>query len=171
MSLNLLRLPTFADHDRFHVVVESPRGSSVKLKYDSKLGAISISRPLVLGLSYPYDWGFIPSTKGPDEDPIDAMVYWDVATFPGVVIPCTALAIVQIEQNGPSGRRVRNDRVIAMAAADRRSNADLLASLSAGIRDELANFFIMATVFESKDPKVLGWDGPEAAMALISQSS
>ena len=33
-----------------------------------------------------------PSTEGPDDDPIDAAIWWDVATYPGVVIPCRALS-------------------------------------------------------------------------------
>ena len=35
------------------------------------------------------------------------------------------------------------------------------------MRDELEHFFIAATAFEEKDPKILGWGGVEAAMALI----
>ena len=34
----------------------------------------------------------MPSTEGPDGDPIDAAIWWDVTTYPGVVIPCRALA-------------------------------------------------------------------------------
>ena len=52
-------LKTFAGEDVFHVVVESPRGSGVKLKYSPDLWATSISRPLVLGITYPCDWGFV----------------------------------------------------------------------------------------------------------------
>ncbi|MBZ4415505.1 inorganic diphosphatase [Myxococcus sp. RHSTA-1-4] len=73
MATDLTRLPLRGQQGSFHVVVESPRGSTVKLKYDTALQAFSISRPLTRGLRYPFDWGFIPSTKGPDGDPLDAM--------------------------------------------------------------------------------------------------
>jgi Inorganic pyrophosphatase/Isochorismatase family len=55
-------------------------------------------------LVYPYDWGFVPSTTGEDGDPVDAALFWDVATFPGVVVPCRALAVIQVEQNRADGK-------------------------------------------------------------------
>ena len=170
---DLLRIPTFADDDSFHVVVESPRGSAVKLKYNPQLGAMSISRPLALGLSFPYDWGFVPSTRGPDGDPIDAVMMWDVASFPGVVIPCRAIAVVQVEQNreGHPGQRIRNDRIIAEPEGKRRGRVETVDDLPQRVRDELAHFFAAATVLEGKDVAILGWDGAAAALKLIHQAA
>src|SRR6187397_2754701 len=91
MKLHLL--PAFVRGDFFRVVVESPRGSNAKLKFDPELEAMSLSRPLTYGLTYPFDWGFVPGTRASDGDPLDAMLMWDTATFPGVVIPCRALGI------------------------------------------------------------------------------
>jgi len=160
-------LKTFAGEEVFHVVVESPRGSGVKLKYSEDLGAMSISRPLVLGVTYPCDWGFVPSTKGPDGDPIDAAIWWDVTTYPGVVIPCRALAVVRVEQNRADGAgRIRNDRILAVPLVARRE-----AALAARARQEIEQFFIAVTALEGKDPRILGWDDAEAALALIRSSS
>jgi inorganic pyrophosphatase len=164
---DLHTLQTFAGDEVFHVVVESPRGSAVKLKYSPSLGAMSISRPLVLGLTYPCDWGFVPSTEGPDNDPIDAAIWWDVTTYPGVVIPCRALAVIRVEQNRAEGSgRIRNDRVLAVPVAARRESAP-----SARVRQELEQFFLAATVLEGKDPRILGWDDGAAAVALIRSSA
>jgi inorganic pyrophosphatase len=160
---DLHTLKTFADQEVFHVVVESPRGSAVKLKYSSALGAMSISRPLVLGVTYPCDWGFVPSTEGPDGDPVDAAIWWDVTTYPGVVVPCRALGVLRVEQNRPDGAgRIRNDRVLAVPVAARREVV-----LTARVRQEIEQFFLAATVLEGKEPRLLGWDDGDAALALI----
>jgi inorganic pyrophosphatase len=165
-------IPTFAAADVFHVVVESPRGSAVKLKYQPDLGAMSISRPLAAGLVYPCDWGFVPSTKGPDGDPVDAALFWDVATFPGVVVPCRALALIKVEQNRAKGKgRIRNDRILALPIEARREGRPKSArSLPKRVRDELEHFFMAATDLEGKDPRILGWAGPAAVISLLRSS-
>ena len=65
------------------------------------------------GLSYPYDWGFIPSTKAEDGDPLDVLVIHDAQTFPGVVLRCRPVGILEVEQQS-EGKKERNDRVFAV---------------------------------------------------------
>jgi inorganic pyrophosphatase len=166
---DLISLPAFAERNIFHVVVESPRGACVKLKYDPDLGVMSISRPLAAGLAYPFDWGFIPSTRGMDKDPIDALVLWDVATFPGVVIKCRAAGIVRIEQKGGERNRIRNDRVLARPVQDKRDAAAILKSRRT--REEIENFLTASTVLEGKDVKIVGWAGPAAAVKFVRASA
>jgi len=65
---NYQKLPTWAEKGRLHAVVETPRGSHVNLEFDPKLKVFTLAKPLLAGLTYPYDWGFIPSTKAQDGD-------------------------------------------------------------------------------------------------------
>ena len=149
------------------VVVESPAGSRVKLKYDPTLGAFTISRPLVLGVVYPFDWGFVPGTRGPDGDPIDVILVSDFSTYPGVVIPAHALAVIRVEQNAKSGGgRQRNDRIVAEPAPARRRSGPL----SERVRKELEHFFTATTVFEGKDLALLGWGSADEAEALVDEA-
>jgi inorganic pyrophosphatase len=168
---DLARLPSFSEADTFHVVVECPRGSAIKLKWDAALGAMSVSRPLGLGLVFPFDWGFVPSTSGPDGDPVDAIVLWDVASAPGIVVPCRALALLTADQKGVRGGRIRNDRVLAVPIAARRE-ADARSEwlLSPRVRAELEEFLCASTALEDKDLKILGWQDTDAALALIRAS-
>ncbi|MFL5346277.1 MAG: inorganic diphosphatase [Hyalangium sp.] len=169
MVSDLTRLPLRDEEGAFHVVVESPRGSTVKLKYEPTLKAFTISRPLTRGLRYPYDWGFIPSTKGPDGDPLDALVYWDVATWPGVVLPCRALGVLQVDQKKTQGKgRERNDRLLVVpVAAVRAQNLRSHEDLSRREREELEHFFLTAVAFSNKDARILGWKGPAVAERML----
>src|ERR1700716_3080389 len=71
---------------------------TAKKEFDPDLGAFTLSKSLILGLSYPYDWGFIPSTEGEDGDPLDALVLHDAAMAPGLVLKCKIIGVLQIQQ-------------------------------------------------------------------------
>ena len=83
---NMHKLPTWNSEGQLVCVVESPRGARAKFKYDPALKVFTLNRALILGIAYPYDWGFIPSTMAEDGDPLDVMIFHDVPTFPGVVM-------------------------------------------------------------------------------------
>jgi inorganic pyrophosphatase len=169
---DLTRLPSRAKGGGFHVVIESPRGAHVKLKFDPELRVMSISRPLPLGLVYPFDWGFVPGTRAADGDPLDALVYWDVATYPGVVLTCRALGVIRLEQDKKgNGARVRNDRIIAVPEKyDRGTELGSVEELPARVREEIQQFFLSAIFFEPKNPKLLGWGGSDEAEQLVDAS-
>lgn len=173
--MNLAAIPAFAGDDTFHVVVETPRGSTLKLKYEPQWETMTVSRPLPLGVAYPYDWGFVPSTHADDGDPLDAMLLWDVSSHPGVVVPCRAIGVLQVDQNRTgrkASERIRNDRIICIPVEARREHAvTSVAALSERIRQELEHFAIAATVLEGKDVRIIGWGDAAAALKLVQESA
>lgn len=173
MSPDLTRLPLRGRGGAFHVVVESPRSATVKLKYEPELGAFTVSKPLVHGLRYPFDWGFVPSTLAPDGDPLDALVYWDQSTYPGVVLPCRALGVLKVDQKKRrGGGRERNDRLLVVPIiAARAENLRSFEDLSRREREELEHFFTAAVAFADKDVRILGWEGPEAAEQMVQEAA
>jgi inorganic pyrophosphatase len=150
------------------VVVESPAGATTKIKYEPAIDAFMLSRPLPLGLAYPHDWGFIPSTLGPDGDPLDVLALCEGTTFPGLVIATRPIAVLRLEQAAPGGRRARNDRLVVVPCSSRRRAGET--ELSSGVREELERFFVDAVFFERKDPVLLGWGGAEDAWQLVERS-
>ena len=52
---NLLKIPAWADDQSIYAVVETPRGSSCKLDFDPELRVFTLAKPLMVGLTYPYD--------------------------------------------------------------------------------------------------------------------
>ena len=167
--MDLTKLPARDREGNVHFVVESPRGSGLKLKYEAELGVFVLSRTLALGVTYPFDWGFIPGTLAPDGDPLDAMVITDTPSYPGVVLACAPIGVVRLEQDEKEGRE-RNDRVIAVPVkASRFDGIRDHHDLSDRMREEIQQFFVAAVFFAGKNVKLLGWGGREEAMALIDE--
>ena len=166
---NLLKLPTWADKDHIYAVVETPRGSSCKLDFEAKLRAFTLAKPLMAGLTYPYDWGFIPSTKAEDGDPLDVLVIHDAKTYPGVVLRCKPVGILEVEQK-KKGKKERNDRVFAVP--DRSPlETDLkdIRHLPSRAREELEQFFLATNALEDKEIDFVGWRGPAHAIKTIKR--
>jgi len=152
-----------------NVVIETPRGAAAKFKYDEPSDAIMLSRALPLGIAYPYDWGFVAATKAPDGDPIDAMVLWDCASYPGVVVPARIIGVLGVEQrNLGSGSRERNDRLFVVPIkAHRMDDVKTIFDLPGRVRDEIVRFFVNVVAFEGKDVRVLDFDGPSEGERLV----
>jgi hypothetical protein len=97
-------------------VVETPRASRNKFNYDPEIGAFRLKRVLPLGSTFPYDFGFIPSTRAEDGDPLDVLLLVDEPAPVGCVVHVRLLGVIEAEQRELDGRRVRNDRLIAAGA-------------------------------------------------------
>jgi inorganic pyrophosphatase len=168
---NFINLPPFTEDGDVNVVVETPRGSRAKFAYEPKLETFILSKSLLTGLTYPHDWGFVPSTKADDGDPLDIMVIHDAATFPGIVLTCRIIGILQIEQMS-KGKAERNDRLFAVP---RRSHAELglrdVRDLSEPIQQELEKFFAATDELEDKKLEIIGWRGPKIAMKAIKNGA
>ncbi|HEY7666151.1 MAG TPA: inorganic diphosphatase [Xanthobacteraceae bacterium] len=168
---NYFKLPTWADDRQVHAVVETPRGSRVKLEFDPKLGAFTLAKPLFAGLTYPYDWGFIPSTKADDGDPLDVLIIHDAATYPGLVLKCKPVGILEVVQRS-NGKKERNDRVFVVP--DRspfEGELQDVRHLPARAIDELEKFFAATNALESKKLEFQGWHGPTRAIKAIRKAA
>src|SRR5688572_15323925 len=91
------------------IVIETPKGSREKYYYDADLSHYKLKKLLPLGMVFPYDFGFIPGTKGEDGDPLDAMIISEFDSFPGCHIDCRLIGALRAEQI-EKRKKLRNDR-------------------------------------------------------------
>jgi len=92
------------------VVVESPRATQAKYKYDPRNKIFALKRLLPLGMVFPYDFGFIAGTIGEDGDPLDALVLSEFASFTGAHLTCRIIGALKAAQKEKDKKAVRNDR-------------------------------------------------------------
>jgi inorganic pyrophosphatase len=139
------------------------------LEFDPKLGVFTLAKPLLAGLTYAYDWGFIPSTRAEDGDPLDVLIIRDAATYPGLVLKCKPIGVLEVVQTS-KGKKERNDRVFVVP--DRSPfQGDLqdIRRLPSRAIEELEKFFNATEALESKKLEFQGWRGPAKAIKTIKK--
>ena len=172
MIVPLSRIPAFDEESgEVTVVIETPRGSRNKYGFDESCGAFRLKGVLPEGTSFPYDFGFVPSTRGEDGDPLDVLVMLDAPAFPGCVLTVRLLGVIEAEQTESTGEVVRNDRILAVAAsAPTHEHVHSLQDLRPGALDEIEAFFQHYNRLRGGEFKPLSRGGAEAARALIEHS-
>ena len=106
--------PKSEGKDAIRAVIETCRGSRNKFSYDPNEQVFTLKKMLPEGHVFPFDFGFIPQTKGEDGDPFDVLVLLDEPAFPGCVVECRLIGVVRAKQS-KEGKMLRNDRFLAVA--------------------------------------------------------
>ena len=165
MKLN--RISTFQD-EYVQVVVETPKGSTHKYDYDPKLEVFCLNKIMPLGMSFPFDFGFIPGTKGGDGDPLDILLLMDKPNIQGVVVQCRIIGVLEAVQIERNGKQVRNDRILAVSDLNKQGDKILdIKDLSSGTKTEIESFFRQYNELAGKEFQSLGWKGSREAVELI----
>ena len=160
--------PREPDSGLVRVVVDTPKGSRNKYKYDEQLGLYRLSKVLPLGLAFPYDFGFIPSTQAQDGDPLDVLLLGEEALFPGCLVTVRLVGVLQAEQT-EHGQTFRNDRLIgAIETPVNRPAIQTFADLRPEHLDEIEYFFMAYNHLEGRHFKPLGRHGPAMAGQLLA---
>ena len=164
-------LPIRDPNGNLQVVVESPRGSELKLKYNADSDRFTWSRALPSGLRFPHDYGFIPQTLSGDGDALDALIYSSVASFPGIIVPARPIGTLRMEQLREGQPAKRNDRLVVIPTNDHRL-AHITSSddLPERVRQEIQSFFEASLGLTGKRVGFLGWAGLSETDKLIDSA-
>jgi inorganic pyrophosphatase len=159
--------PFDAEKQMLRVVIETPKGSRNKFAFDPDHRIFELKKVLPAGMTFPYDFGFIPSTKAGDGDPIDVLVLMDEPAFPGCSVTCRPIGVIEGEQ-GDKKNQERNDRIVAVQR-DAHSWEDIrtVDDLGKQFILELEQFFINYHELTGKEYRVLGLKGPDQARRLV----
>ena len=169
--MKLQRLSPYADDTKkvLHVVVETPRGSRNKFTWSEELGAFVLRGTLFAGASFPFDFGFVPSTLAEDGDPVDVLVLMDESAFAGAIVPSRLVGVIEAEQT-EGDETTRNDRLIAVATASQLyRDVTSLDDLSEALMDGIVHFFVSYNEFKGKTFTPLGRYSSKRAHALVEE--
>jgi len=155
------------DKQMLRVVIETPKGSRNKFAFNPKEHIFELKKVLPAGMTFPYDFGFVPPTLAEDGDPIDVLVLMDEPAFPGCVLSCRPVGVIEGEQKSKEGKE-RNDRIVAVEKdAHSFTNVKTVDDMGKQFTRELEEFFVNYHRLTGKEYGVLGIKGPDQARKLV----
>jgi inorganic pyrophosphatase len=152
--------------ESLHCLIEIPKGSRNKYQWDEALGGIKLARFLFSSVVYPTDYGFVPETRSPTGEALDAMVAVSSPTFPGCVIPVRLVAILRTEDE-----RGQDDKLLCVPCDDPGwSRIGDLGDVPERMRTEIEHFFAIYKEPEGREVTVHGWEDAAAARRVLEDA-
>ena len=152
------------------IVVETAKNSPLKYDYDKKLKCFKLNKALPAGMVFPFDFGYIPNTKGGDGDPLDIIVVSEFTTFTGCAMDCRIVGAILAEQTEKEQDTIRNDRFIGIPIeSEQYKGIYEISQLQKQLLTQLQDFFINYNEVAGKKFQVLDIVGSKYAARLIKK--
>lgn len=152
--------------DEFNVIVEIPKGSENKYEYDEDLDIIKLDWVFTDGFHFPYDYGYIPETRGGDGDHLDAFVFSSHPIDFGAVVKCRAIGMIELIDRGEE-----DNKILAVALADPKyADHQELSDLDFDYKDIFEKFFKELGVQKDKVMEIKGFRDKAVAIEDIKSA-
>jgi inorganic pyrophosphatase len=162
--------PFDPDTEELQVIIDTPKGNRNKFSWDEKKKIFKLSGVLPAGAIFPYDFGFIPKTKGEDGDALDVLILMDEPAFTGCLVAARLIGVIAARQT-EKGKTVRNDRLLAVAVGSpAHDHLRSLKDIAPQRLDEIEHFFISYNEAKGKKFVPIGRYGPARARALVRRA-
>ena len=139
-------LPTGDPHSCFNVVIEVPKGGTIKYELDKQSGMLRVDRVLYSAVHYPANYGFIPRSLGDDGDALDVLVIMDQPVTPFSLLRARAIgALPMTDDMG------EDEKIIAVCCDDPGySHMRDISDLPEHLQRQLDRFFLDYKTLEKK---------------------
>jgi len=154
--------------ETFNVVIEiAANADPIKYEVDKETGCVFVDRFMGTAMHYPCNYGYVPQTLAGDGDPVDVLVLTPFPLPSGVVVPCRAIGILEMEdESGVDGKVLAVPTKKILPAYDKIESLDDVHELTL---KQIAHFFEHYKDLEKgKWVKVLGWKDVNAAHKEIT---
>jgi inorganic pyrophosphatase len=171
VQMDLSALPHLLDQKtcECRAIVETPKGRRNKFDYDPKIQAFTLGGLLAEGLSFPFDFGFVPSTLAEDGDPVDVMILMDEPAHVGCVLEVRIIGVIEADQTD-AGKTVANHRLVAVAVHSyNHQQIKSISEVNKSIIEQVEDFFVAYNKSRGKKFRVLGIHGAKRAIKLLRQ--
>ena len=120
---NKLYTPGDIENQQVNTVVEIPRGSILKVEYNSEKCTFELNRVEPEIFAKPTNYGFIPGTLDEDGDELDTLIICPESLPLGVVVAAHIVGVLNFEDDGEM------DHKIICVPADERDSGNAIKTL------------------------------------------
>jgi inorganic pyrophosphatase len=165
--VNPVAYPQKGDPMDIQALIEIPAGTFTKYEIDGKTDHLFVDQFQSMPVVYPTNYGSIPSTVGPDGDPLDALVITRQAIYPGALIRVRPVGILKMIDGGDV-----DDKIIAVPISKVDPTYDdikMIDDLPSIERARIEQFFAMYKKLPDgrKVVEMKGYDGVNAAVDML----
>lgn len=152
-------------------IIETPKGSRIKFRYDPQTRSFMLGRVLPEGMMFPFDFGFLPSTLGEDGDPLDIMVMLEAPAQMGCLIEVRIIGIIVSTQTEKGVVR-RNDRLLGVAIhSHTHGQLKTVRNISPVLLSQVEEFFVSYNKQRKKAFQIKEVGGPKKAIKFLNVGS
>ncbi len=150
--------------ERFHAVIEIPKGGKNKYEMDKETGMLKLDRVLFTSTHYPANYGFIPRTYAKDGDPIDVLVLCSETIAPMTLVECKPIGVLKMIDDNKN-----DEKIIAVPVNDPNYNGyNDIKDLPKHRFDEIRHFFQVYKMLEKgKETEIKSISGAEKAKEVV----
>lgn len=150
-----------------NVIIETPKGRRNKFNFSEKFCVFELGGLLPEGMSFPFDFGFIPSTLGDDGDPLDVMVLMEEPAHVGCLLQVRIVGVLLAEQIEDK-KRTMNHRLLGAAIHSyAHENLTDIDQVNTSVLNQIEEFFINYNKGRGKKFLPKGRHGPKRAAEVI----
>jgi inorganic pyrophosphatase len=163
--------PFFERTQLVNLVIDTPKAAPFKLKFDEEAKVFRVHKAMPLGFVFPFNFGFVPSTRGGDGDPLDVLLLTDFILPTGSVILGKLIAVLEAEQVDRNQKQ-RNDRLIAIPAEVTSHELMLpVVAFSGGLKKAVSEFFVKYNELQGRTFRPLRYASPSRAIRIVRKAS
>jgi inorganic pyrophosphatase len=163
--------PFFEETHLVNILIDTPKAAPFKLKFDEEAKVFRVHKAMPLGFVFPFNFGFVPSTRGGDGDPLDVLLLTNFVLPTGALILGKLIAVLEAEQVDRNQKQ-RNDRLIAIPV-EVRSHEPMLpvVAFSSGLKKAVSEFFVKYNELQGRTFRPLRYAGPSRAIRIVRKAS
>ena len=164
---DLYRLPVGSDPPhRLNAIVEIARGGQSKYEYDHEAELFRLDRVLYSAVHYPGHYGFVPSTRAGDGDPVDILIWGSFESFTGALVEVRPVGMLLMRDE-----KGDDEKVLVVPVADPRYHEIReIGHVPAHFLREVEHFFRTYKELEGHAVTTLGWEPRAVAEQYVLDS-